>query len=395
MKKLFLTVLLSSVFLTGCTSSSVPPLFEPSTVISVEAYATFPEYVKKTEQLIADNRYFLSNNQQQELRANLPFEIKPKHPSSPSKGVLLVHGLGDSPFSFIDIANSLAAQGYLVRTVLLAGHGTKPGDMLSVHHEDWESLVSEQAELLKKEVEEVYLGGFSTGGNLVYLQAEKDDEIKGLMLFSPAFKSNEPLAPYVSWLKPFKKWLITGNPDSETNYVRYTAMPTNGFAEYQATSKKAMESLKVNTFDRPVFMVLSEHDSVLDSNRIKKIFNECFTHQQSRLMWFGHQHSGIKGKIHYIDSRVPELRISNMSHMGMLFSSDNPYYGINGTERICRNHNEKGADEDEAYCKAGNPVWYSAWDGQDSMNVHARLTFNPEFELMMSDLAAVFSKKDS
>ena len=74
--------------------------------------------------------------------------------------------------------------------------------------------------------------------------------------------------------------------------------------------------------------------------------------------------------------------------MGILFAPENPYYGVDGSQRICRNGQE--APGAEAYCKAGNPVWYGTWGTQEDGKVHARLTFNPAFRQMMAEIAAVF-----
>ena len=68
-----------------------------------------------------------------------------------------MHGLEDSPQSFVDIGQELADEGFLVRTVLLPDHGTRPGDMVNVDHNDWHALVNRQVELLKSDVVEVYL----------------------------------------------------------------------------------------------------------------------------------------------------------------------------------------------------------------------------------------------
>ncbi len=103
----------------------------------------------------------------------------------PQKGILLVHGLGDSPYSFTDIGPVLADNGFLVRTLLLPGHGTRPGDMLNVQIDQWRALLKKQTEILEQEVDQVYLGGFSTGANLVTELALQDERIAGLVLFSP------------------------------------------------------------------------------------------------------------------------------------------------------------------------------------------------------------------
>ena len=103
---------------------------------------------------------------------------------------------------------------------------------------------------------------------------------------------------------------------------------------------------------------------------------------------FSNTARAVSGRIRTVNSYAPALRVSNMSHMGILFSPENPYYGVDGSERICRNGQE--APGAEAYCRAGNPVWYSTWGYQEDGKVHARLTFNPAFRQMMAEIAAVF-----
>ncbi|MGY3572009.1 alpha/beta hydrolase [Vibrio paucivorans] len=377
--------LLLPLLLTACASSDTHPLYTPSSVKVLTDYDSFEQYVQETEQQLKENRYFLTSDHAAELAANMPSEIKPKSNTEPTKGVLLIHGLGDSPYSFVDIAQSLSAQGLLVRTILLPGHGTRPADMLDVDYEQWNALVEKQVELLKQDVDEVYLGGFSTGGNLAYSYAAQDEAIDGLMLFSPGFISNEPLAFMTPWISGIKPWLRDMNPDNFTNYTRYLMVPTNGFAQYYNSSKQATNLLHDQTFDRPVFMVLTEHDSVLDTVAIKQVFDTQFTNPNNKLVWFGSKPSEVDGDTRYIYSRNEELRISNMSHMGILYSPSNPYYGVNGSERICRNGSDMTADE-ISRCNAGEEVWYSAWDGRTNEHIHARLTFNPWYDTMVSDL---------
>ncbi|MEW5251028.1 alpha/beta hydrolase [Microbulbifer sp. 2201CG32-9] len=376
--------------LVSCRGVPTHPMLTPSEASPVTDYSSFEQYVAKTEQLLTRHRYFLTSDTQTEITANLPFERSADKVLQPTRGVLLIHGLGDSPWSFVDIAESLSQHGFLVRTLLLSGHGTRPADMLVADHDSWQQEVHRQVALLKADVGEVYLGGFSTGGNLAYLEAAADPVIKGLMLFSPGFESGQSLARFAPLLSRFTPWLFVPNPDRLTNYTRYASMPTNGFSQYYKTSTKAMSSLSREKFRRPVFIALSEHDSVLDSAEIQRLFVENFTHPQSRLIWFGTSPPGLADeRTLYIDSKLPSLRISNMSHMGILFSPDNPYYGINGSERICHNGQElEGASD---YCRSGGEVWYSAWGHNESGKVHARLTLNPYFKTMMKEVRSTFT----
>lgn len=385
-----IVLIMLSLLLTACQSPPEHPLYTPSSNSPpVIRYHSFDEYIEQTRTSLLGNRYFLTESRSEELEANLPFELKPATKTEgASRGVLLIHGLGDSPWSFSDIGPELANQGFLVRTVLLPGHGTRPADMIKVSHKEWQQLVRRQIELLKEQVDEVYLGGFSTGGNLAYLAAAEDDAIQGLLLFSPGFKSDEPLAALTPALASLRTWLLTTDPQQVTNYARYSAMPTNGFAQYVRTSSAVMQQLDNHRYNKPVVMVLSEHDSVLDSQKIRTLFQTRFTHPDSRLIWFGTEPSEMKGRVRTIRSYNKPLRISTMSHMGLLFSPDNRYYGINGSERFCNNGQTEAGEQ---ACRNGKPVWYSAWGHRESGKVHARLTFNPAFEVMMDDIHEVFS----
>ncbi|KPB98724.1 Lipoprotein [Pseudomonas syringae pv. maculicola] len=112
---------------------------------------SFEDYRQRTVELIRNQRTFQTDDHATELDWNAPRQWTPT--GTPKGGVLLVHGLGDSPWSFHDVAQKLADQGYLVRTVLLPGHGTKPEDMLDVRLEQWQQVVREQAQLLSRDAE--------------------------------------------------------------------------------------------------------------------------------------------------------------------------------------------------------------------------------------------------
>ncbi|WP_326901149.1 hypothetical protein P8F81_01970 [Kosakonia cowanii] len=47
-----------------------------------------------------------------------------------------------------------------MRTVLLDGHGTRPADLIGVSVDQWRQVVNEQAAILAKEVDSLWLGGF-------------------------------------------------------------------------------------------------------------------------------------------------------------------------------------------------------------------------------------------
>ena len=190
--------------LSACTSmNSNTAIAEPT---------SFANYQKVTYAQLLAGRKFQTDNPQAELAWNSPQEWRPdglEADTKATKGILLVHGLGDSPWSFNDLAQQLAAQGFLVRTVLLPGHGTRPEDLMNVTVEEWRQVVQTQASALQRDAQQVFLGGFSTGANLVLDYAYAHSEIAGLVLFSPGFRSSTSfdwLAPLIAKVRP---WLRT------------------------------------------------------------------------------------------------------------------------------------------------------------------------------------------
>ena len=388
-KAQLLIAIVGITMLVACQTTKEHDMLMTTNATPVLEFESFSHYQALTRDLLVNHRYFLSHQTDDELAANMPFEVKPRKQLDVSKGIILVHGLGDSPFSFVDLANSLANEGFLVRTILLSGHGTKPGDMLDASYKDWQLLLERHVRLLKTEVDDVYLGGFSTGGNLVTSYALHDDDIQGLVLISPGFKSDTALAslaPIAAW---FKDWLYKGQPQGYKNSARYMTMPTNGLAQYYHTSDIVMDQLEDAVYKKPTFIAISADDSVLDTTAIKSAYNHSFSNKNNRLLYFSNNKSVKEEGVSVIDSYRPEFRVSNMSHMGLLFSPDNQHYGIDGSQRVCNNgQQQEGA---RARCESGGEVWYSAWGHQEPNKVHARLTFNPSYNRMIDEIKSVLS----
>ncbi len=337
----------------------------------------FRTHIETARERVRAHRNFQTQNPDGEVEWNIPFELRPATPTT--KAILLVHGLGDSPWSFIDVAHDLANRGYVVRTLLLPGHGTKPADLIGIRLEDWQRLVGEQIRLLQMEFADVWLGGFSTGANLVLDHALGDPHIRGLVLFSPAFRSNEIFDWATPWLVHVKPWLLSPERHPLQSPLRYHIVPTNGLAQFYRSSVAVRKHLRHRTFDRPAILVLAEHDSVVDVHHVRHLFKCRFTHAASRLIWYGNipPEATPSSRILVRTDALPQQRISQFSHMGILFSPDNALYGRHGSERICFNGQ---TDEATARCQSGEPVWYSDWDYREPGKVHARLTFNPYFD---------------
>lgn len=347
---------------------------------------SFARYQQETTHWVEQHRRFQTLNKAQELAWNTPSESRPA--TAPHKGILLVHGLGDAPGSFSDIIPVLTQQGFLVRTLLLPGHGTQPADLMAVSVDDWRRVVAEQATLLQREVPEVYLGGFSTGGNLVLEYALQHPDIRGLVLFSPAIRSDERLDFLAPLLANFTDWLRPPRPGQPQQLAtRYLRVPTNGFAQYYYTSASVRRLLDQRPYDKPVLMVLAQHDSVLDTAAILAQFDHAFPHPDSRLIWYGTPPAqSVSDRVLVRPDRLPEWRISQFSHMSVLFSPDNALYGRMGTLPLCSNGPTSAQQRD---CQNRAHVWYADWGYQEAGKTHIRLTFNPYFDWQNDVMAGV------
>ena len=344
---------------------------------------SFERYIEVSKEWISDNRHFIGEDKEVELLMNSPSQLAPSERTN--KAVLLVHGLGDSPYYFSDIATSLANDGYLVQVLLLPGHGSKPEDMLLPSYADWQHIVDHYTNLLVSQYDEVWLGGFSTGANLVTINAIDNQEIAGLLLFSPGFQSK---TPFLEKLTPLVAGLIDwGYQTEESNFSRYNSMPFNGAIAYSQSASIVRTKLKNKTLTLPVYIAISEADSIIDSDAVLDIYTHNFTNKNNVMMWYGEREIAMPS-VQVLTMKTPEQRISTGSHMSTIFSPNNPYYGINGSKRICENSFDSDATKQ---CAAGEPTWYSAWGYEEENKIHARLTWNPyyfQFEEVMKAVMA-------
>ncbi len=143
------------------------------------------------------------------------------------------------------------------------------------------------------------------------------------MLFSPAFRSNSGyawLTPWIGWARP---WLAAPNDGLRPMQtpVRYMNMPTNGFAQFYRSSALAQDRLHQRRYDKPVFIAIAEHDSVLDTDYVLDNFSQRFSNPASRLIWYGDlpARAANTPRVEVRKDYLPEYRISRFSHMGLLF----------------------------------------------------------------------------
>jgi pimeloyl-ACP methyl ester carboxylesterase len=163
-----------------------------------------------------------------------PFELAQ---DNNDKAILLIHGLTDSPFSFHDLSQYFFQQGFTVRTLLLPGHAIAPSELLNVDYEEWQQAAKFAIEETLSDYQQVYLGGLSTGGALIfdYLMQQKyvDTKIKGLFMWSPTSKAKSDLAWLAQYIDaiPFVDWL---DLDADIDFAKYESFSYNAGVQEHA-----------------------------------------------------------------------------------------------------------------------------------------------------------------
>jgi alpha-beta hydrolase superfamily lysophospholipase len=124
----------------------------------------------------------------------------------PAFGVLLLHGMSDSPYSLRSIGQLLHSRGGYVIGLRVPGHGQAPSGLLHVEWEDMAAAVRLAInELQQKSANRpLYMVGYSNGGALAVqyaLDAAADSslaEVDGLILMSPEIGISK-LAVLAQW----------------------------------------------------------------------------------------------------------------------------------------------------------------------------------------------------
>ncbi len=336
-----------------------------------------------------------------------PFELSQ---NNNDKAILLIHGLTDSPFSFHDLSQFFYQQGFTVRTLLLPGHGVAPSELLNIDYEQWQQAATFAIEQTLNDYQQVYLGGLSTGGTLIfdYLMRQKkvDEKIKGLFMWSPASKAKSDLAWLAQYIDdiPFVDWL---DLDADIDFAKYESFPYNAAAQVHAlmslvVGEGAFASRQMH--DIPLFVVASEHDQTIDTAHTLQLVQQWQLAspqeqmKKSVLIYYGDNNKLPTKLADVMDVIVPKCSaeslcsdIFDVSHIATTNSPNNPHYGVNGQYRNC-GHYVTDAARYHA-CKHNKQVIkgeVTAMNLTRDLPIQ-RLTYNPYYQEML-DAMTTFLK---
>lgn len=123
-------------------------------------------------------------------------------------GILLIHGLTGTPNEMRILAKGLNAAGFTVYSMQLAGHCGDEEDLRKTSWQDWYQTVKNSADLLAKQVDNLFVAGLSMGSLLALkLAADRPEQIKGVGVLAATFKYDGWSIPYL--VKKFSFLLVT------------------------------------------------------------------------------------------------------------------------------------------------------------------------------------------
>ncbi len=335
-------------------------------------------------------------NPEKIVDGNAPFELKPPPGYTPGlqktyrRGVLLTHGLSDSPYAMRHLADFFRQNGFRVMAILLPGHGTQPGDLLDVTWQEWAKTVAYGAYHLAGEADEIYLAGYSTGAALSVYHSLRDGNVRGLFLFSPALKITRRAAlakfhKLYSWLISSAKW-VDIKPDLDI--YKYESFTKNAAAQTYLLIRQLGRQLHGHRLDIPVFTAASADDMTVDTSVILEFIKQVCP-DSSRLVLYTTEPEKFPPdfpaeKLELVNSVFPGQKILSSAHTAILLPPEDRHYGQGGEYSNCVHYYPDDMGK-YAACLA-HPE--QDFQGEVTMKnletgIMRRLMYNPNFESLV------------
>jgi len=265
---------------------------------------------------------------------NAPFILIPANAKAT---VVLFHGLSDSPFYLKSIAEHLYRQGYLVIVPLTPGHGKLEADadmQDPLLKQRWLAHVDEVVALAHTTNEQVFMGGFSTGGVLAaHHLLNHPDSAQGLLLFSGAFQLSSSAETMASiWgIKTIAAWFDGEYSTDGPNPYKYPKVASYSALMLMDVIEEVRALLEENTVSKPIFAAHSLADlttlyegvesllATMPGDHTEFKIDESFGVCHANLVLSSVQMMGVK----FDHSRVNPLELcatpeANPLHRGML-----------------------------------------------------------------------------
>ncbi len=306
----------SVIFIKGCGGLPLQPwhtekLTEEFTADKADKVRSFEDYLRLEDRLFAQleeevyartetgpahklERYSkgsAADPQGRQPNWNHSFELTA---DAPAGGVLLLHGMSDSPYSLRALGQTLNQRKFWVIGLRLPGHGTAPSGLLSVQWEDMAAAVHLSMKHLAAKVGQkpIHMIGYSTGAPLALdftlnaLEGKTTPVPASLVLISPAIGLH-PAAALAVWKRRLGMLPGLGNLAwlqvlPEFDPYKYNSFTTNAGEQVHRLTRSVASRVESRSRSHPT-MVLPP-TLVLKSNADSTVSTDAVVDRLLRLL---------------------------------------------------------------------------------------------------------------
>jgi carboxylesterase len=225
------------------------------------------------------------------------------------RGVLILHGFGDTPQSVITLARALNARGYSVRAPLLPGHGRTLREFAASRADEWVSGARAALRDLASECSGVSIVGQSLGGVLATLLVSERPQVDSVALLAPYFEVPS-IVQVLAHLEPALQlalpYITTSDdrsildPEARARSLSFGATTPRLTVELERISARARAALP--GVRMPTLYVQSRHDNRIAPEVAERAFAALGASKKD-LVW-------LKGSGHVIAADFERDRVA-------------------------------------------------------------------------------------
>jgi len=233
--------------------------------------------LRKTKSVLFADPEILYKKEQHLL--NKPFYFK----GANGKAILLIHGWTSVPYEMRRLGKYLNENGWTAYGPMLKGHGTVPKNLENIKWREWVEDIDRAYKKLRKNHNQVFVGGTSIGANIAILLAKKHPEISGLVLMATPYqmkleklKLEKITVLFLKIMRIFKKYNkkfyppTFGSRTTITRLISYRTYPIDSVFEAAELVKKSRKNLSKIT--QPCFLLQSSSDCIVAKDSMEKIY---------------------------------------------------------------------------------------------------------------------------
>jgi carboxylesterase len=212
-------------------------------------------------------------------------------------GILLTHGFTGAPKEMRWMGEYLHGRGYTVLGIRLAGHATRPEDMIRSRWQDWLLSVEDGYNLLRSCTDRIFLAGLSMGGILSLTFAgqmasqDAGQPLRGVIAMStPYALPDDPRLKYVKLLSKIQPYLPKNDAepgsgwfgDAWRQHVSYPQNPVRAIGELVQLVGAMQQVLPQVT--APILLVHSRDDDDVIKDSMPRIY-ERLGSRDKQMLW--------------------------------------------------------------------------------------------------------------